>query len=197
MKVHGNLNLLGNQLIGATIGQEDFPTNPQIGRFLMKGKILYICVESESLPVWVPLMKSLNLLKYVQDTPALDWSITHNLNCNYPIVQVFDTDGEVVIPDSINCGTFNTVTISFSTPTAGVAIIQRGEEDGSEPVIYAYENDYTNSDTWVVNHNLGYHPIIQCVIGTDEVQPLNIVHNSNNQSTVTWSGAETGSVRCI
>lgn len=199
MEVHGNLDLLENNLLHAGFGTEtNFPTNPQPGRTCFKDKILYMCVEiSDSIPVWVPLTKPLNLLKYSQSTPALEWTITHNLNSNYPLVQVYDTSGNWILPDSINAGTFNNVTIVFNTPTAGVAIIQRGEEDGSAQPIYAFTASFTNSATWVVAHNLGYNPIIRCFIGQNEVQPATLVHNSVNQATITFSTAQTGTVRCI
>lgn len=199
VEVHGTLDLMENDITRAVFGIEtNFPVNPRPGRFMMKEKTLYLCVEvAGDLPVWVPLTKPLNMLKYVQPVAALEWTITHNLNSNYPIVQVFDSAGNVVIPDNINCGTFNSVVVSFNTPTAGVAVIQRGESEGSEQPIYAFEDSFTTSKTWVINHQLGYNPIIHVIVGQDEVQPQSLVHNTINQSTITFSSAQTGSVRCI
>lgn len=199
MEVHGNLDLMENNLVGAVFGLEtNFPTNPRPGRFILKEKTLYICVEiAGGLPVWVPLTKPLNMFKYVQPVAALEWTITHKLNSNYPIVQIFDTAGNVIIPDNINCGTFNSVVVSFNIPTAGIAVIQRGESEGAEQPIYAFEASFTNSTTWVVAHNLGYNPTIHIIIGQDEVQAQSIVFDSLNQATVTFSAAQTGSVRCV
>jgi hypothetical protein len=199
VEVHGSLDLKGNDLIGAVFGLEDnFPTDPRPGRFMMKGKVLYLCIEiADGVPVWVPLTRQITMLKFTQESAALEWTISHNLNVSIALVQVFDADGNVVIPNNINCTTLNQVTITFGLPTAGFAIIQRGEVDGATPPLYAFETSFSNSDTWVINHNLGYNPTIQCYIGQDMVQPVSIVHNSLNQSTVTFSTAKTGSVRCI
>lgn len=199
MEVHGTLDLKENDILHAVFGIEtNFPTDPRPGRFMMKDKNLYVCVEiSGGIPVWVPLTTHLNLLKYTQSTTALEWTITHNLNCNFPLVQVYDNDGNVIIPDNINAGTFNQVTVSFNVPTAGVAIIQRGEEDGGNQPVYAFNASFTDQSTWVISHNLGYNPIIQCIINGNEVQPVSLVHNSVLQATVTFSSPQTGSVRCI
>lgn len=198
MEVHGTLDLRDNDLVGAVFGIEtNFPVNPRPGRFIMKDKVLFVCVELiGGIPVWVPLTKALNLLKYNQSTPALEWSIAHNLNTNAVIVQVYDADGNVVIPDNIHT-VFNLVTITFATPLGGFALIQRGEEDGATPLVVAFQATFTNSDTWVINHNLGYNPVVNCYIGSDLVQPASLVHNSVNQATVTFSTPQTGSVRCI
>lgn len=199
MEVHGNLDLRENKLVRAGLEIEtNFPEVPTPGRVIMKDKTLYVCVEiAGDLPIWVQLTKPLNMFKYNQPVAALEWTITHNLNSNYPIVQVFDASGNVVIPDNINCGTFNSVVVSFNTPTAGVAVVQRGESEGSSQPVYAYEHTYSSSDIWVVNHQLGYNPIIHVIVGQDEVQPQSLVHNSLNQATVTFSSAQTGSVRCV
>lgn len=198
MEVHGALDLLGNDLKQVTFSPElNFPTNPRPGRFLFKDKTLYFCLEiDQGLPVWVPLIKDLSMVKYIQDTPSMEWVISHGLNTNYVISQVFDTSGNTVIPDNVNSGTFNSVVISFATPTAGVAILQRGDLFGASPAIYAFSGDYTGS-TWTVNHNLGYHPIVECIINAQVVQPVSISHASFNQAIINWSSIQTGSVRCI
>lgn len=199
MELHGNLNLLENDLIGAVFAIEtNFPANPRPGRFCFKDKVFYLCTEiAGGLPVWVPITQQLTMVKYVQSQAALEWTINHNLNSSDVLVQVYDSEGKWIVPDTINASIFNQVTISFSMPTTGVVIIQRGVQDGSAPPLIAFEEDFTNQTVWVVQHNLGYNPITRVIVNGQEVQPLSIVHDSTMQTTITFSSPETGSVRCI
>lgn len=199
MELHGNLNLLENDLIGAVFGiEQNFPANPRPGRFCFKDKVLYLCTElAGGLPVWVPLTQQLTMQKHIQTTAALEWTINHQLNTSDVLVQVYDSDGKWIVPDAINASVFNQVTVSFNMPMTGVVIVQRGVEEGSAPPLIAFEADFTNSTTWVVPHNLGYNPIIRVIIDGREVQPQSIVHDSTMQATITFSSPQTGSVRCI
>lgn len=199
MELHGNLNMLENDLIGAVFGIEtNFPANPRPGRFCFKDKVFYLCTEiAGGLPVWVPLTQQVTMVKFTQTQAALEWTINHTLNINSVLVQIYDIDGKWVIPDSINTSVLNRVTVTFNTPMVGVAILQRGVTEGANPPLLAFEQNFTNLDTWVVNHNLGYNPIIRVIIGNNEVQPLSIVHNSTMQATITFTSPQTGSVRCI
>lgn len=199
MEIKGNLNFGGNKMQNVAIEVDsNFPANPTPGRFLFKDKILYICTEIDNgLPVWVPLTQQLTMEIRKQATPALEWTFDHSLNINAVLVQVYDADGKWIIPDFIDVSVMNRVTVGFSMPTAGTVVIQRGETEGSVQPIVAYEQSFTNSATWVVPHMLGHNPIIRVMVGTNEVQPLNISYDSTMQATVTFSTPQTGSVRCI
>lgn len=198
MDIHGNINMQENALRNAVIGIDvNFPANPIPGRLVFKDKILYICTENDGLPVWVPMTKTLSMQKHVQAVDALEWTFAHNLNTNSVFVQVYDENGQWVIPDSININTFNQVTVGFSMPIKGTMIVMRGESEGSAQPLIAFEQSYNNLSTWVVPHQLGYNPIIRCIVGTNEVQPLNISYDNTMTATVTFSSPQTGSVRCI
>jgi hypothetical protein len=199
MEFHGNINLLENDLIGAVFGIEtNFPPNPRPGRFCFKDKVLYLCTElAGGLPVWVPLTQQLTMRKHTQTVAQMEWTINHGLNTSDVLVQVYDSEGKWVIPDTINTSVFNQVTVSFSLPMTGIVIMQRGITEGSAPPLLAHEEEFTNSDTWVVNHGLGYNPIIRVIVGGQEVQPYSIVHNSTMQTTITFTSPQTGSVRCV
>lgn len=198
MDVHGNVDMLGNKLKQVSLAEEDFPAVPTVGRFVFKNQVLYVCVDlSGGIPVWVPITSNLNMRKFVQAVPASEWIIVHGLNCNDVFVQVYDANGYWILPNDQNAGTFNQVTLSFNTPTAGTCIIMRGNDEGTAYPLIAYENSYTNQATWVVQHSLGYNPMIQCFINNQLVQPQSIVFNNLNQATVVFSSAQTGTVRCI
>lgn len=54
------------------------------------------------------------------------------------------------------------------------------------------------SDTWIVQHNLGFKPIIE-VSAFDggilkKAYPENVVHDNDNRVTITWSTPRTGFV---
>lgn len=53
--------------------------------------------------------------------PSMIWMINHNLSSENVIVQAFDTDKEVILPDAIKILDANTVRVSFNTALAGVA----------------------------------------------------------------------------
>lgn len=54
-------------------------------------------------------------------SPAATWTITHNLNSENVIVQAFDENKYVVIPNSIQIVSEDVVELKFNTAQAGVA----------------------------------------------------------------------------
>jgi len=60
---------------------------------------------------------------HIQSSPATTWTITHNLNNQYPIVQVYNTDNIMIIPEEVQGTNTNTTTIQFSFAMAGYARI--------------------------------------------------------------------------
>ncbi|SBV38369.1 hypothetical protein BN7874_199 [Phage NCTB] len=60
---------------------------------------------------------------HVQESAATTWVIAHNMNSELYIVQIFDENGKVIVPDDVETTDANTVTIVFnSTPTLGRAV---------------------------------------------------------------------------
>lgn len=53
------------------------------------------------------------------------YTITHNLNEDYPIVQVYDTNKYQVIPSSILATNANTVSIEFDSNFTGRVVIKK------------------------------------------------------------------------
>jgi hypothetical protein len=58
------------------------------------------------------------------------------------------------------------------------------------------EEPFTSASVIVVNHNLGYHPVVYVIIGNEDVG-ADIVHSSVNQLTVTLGTPQTGKVVCL
>lgn len=198
MKSLGNIDLQDNMLLNPVLKQvENFPEVPKVGHFIFKGQRVMICIEvADGLPVWAPLTAPLNTHIHDQPVASNTWTIPHKLNTSHVIAQVVGTDGKHVIPDEVQCN-FNETIITFATNQAGRAVLMIGNEDGSPRDNYAFEQDFTDSNTWTVNHMLGYNPLIRVFVGNQEVQPASITHNDLNTTTVTFSTPQTGYVRCV
>jgi hypothetical protein len=85
---------------------------------------------------------------FQQTTPQTTWSFQHNIGQRYPIFQVFDENGDVVVPSKIRAIDENNSEILFSLAQRGVIIASLGGGNGAV-------EQFTNSSLWVVNHNLG------------------------------------------
>lgn len=199
MKFYGHANLQQNELQNAVLSTlTTFPVTPVVGQFAFVNSIVFICVSSGSLPVWVPLTREITVYTHTQAANALTWSITHGLNTTAVNIQIFDGLSKVIIPNEIETTGPNTATVSFNSATAGRAVVVSGHFDGNVKPTYAFTHyQSTASTSWVIMHNLGYNPIVRVFIGDNEVQPLTIVHNTTNQVTITFSTAQVGYARLI
>jgi hypothetical protein len=56
---------------------------------------------------------------HIQTSSSSVWNITHNLNNQYPVVQVYNFDNTVILPMSISGSDVNTTIITFSFNTTG------------------------------------------------------------------------------
>jgi hypothetical protein len=79
---------------------------------------------------------------------ASTWSFAHNSGQQYPIFQVFDSNGLVVIPSQIRAIDEDLAEIIFPSPQTGRVIASLGGGNGTT-------QEFINSNLWTVNHNLG------------------------------------------
>ena len=68
---------------------------------------------------------------YNQSSAATTWSFAHNLNNQYPIFQVFDSNNEVIVPERIVAVSSTGSLIYFPVPVAGRAVASVGGMSGS------------------------------------------------------------------
>lgn len=199
MRHLGNIDLTKNQLQNAALQTlTTFPTTPVVGQLAFVNSIVFICVTAGSLPVWVPLTREITAYTHTQEAASVLWNVTHSLNTTSVNVQVFDGNNKVVLPSEVTTTGPNTLTIDFGSTQAGRAVVVTGHFDGNVKPTYAYTHYQSVANTtWSITHNLGYNPIIRVFIGTNEVQPSTIVHNSTNQVTITFSTPQVGYVRMI
>ena len=87
--------------------------------------------------------------------PSTSWQFDHNLGQRYPIFQVYDVDGKVLIPGEIVTVDSNTALINFSSPQTGKVIASLGTGP-------AGLSQYFDSNTvWTLAHNMGAdYPIV-------------------------------------
>ena len=65
----------------------------------------------------------LKTIRVSKTVPAIEWPIVHNHNSRYAIVQVYDFNGSLVIPDSVEIVNENAICLRFSIPIMGRAIV--------------------------------------------------------------------------
>lgn len=58
---------------------------------------------------------------FQQNSPSNTWTINHNLNNPYPLVQTYDSSNVMLIPQAISSSTNNTTIVSFSYAVSGYA----------------------------------------------------------------------------
>ena len=199
MKFYGDIDLSYNTLRNAVVEAVDgFPPIPLPGQIVFKNKVLYVCAEiSDNLPVWIPMSGEIDAIIHAQTEAASTWTITHNLNSSTVFVQIFDTGNRMVIPEDVDTSQLNVATITFATPQAGRGVVMLGSLSGLPKETVLYTQSFTNLATWVVNHGLGYNPVVKVYVDNYEVQPTSIVHDSTTQATVTFSIPRSGYVRCV
>lgn len=199
MRFNGSIDLAGNEAQRMNLEQvTNFPTEATPGRVIFKDGRVLACVEiNGGIPVWVPLTNSMNALVFDQDTLSNTWTINHEFNSAPVMVQVLDENNRVVIPEDIDLSVKNQVTVSFGIALRGKVIVMLGDFEGLPQPNVAYTQEFTALSTWVVNHGLGYEPIIRVFIGNQEVQPLSITHDSTIQATITFSDPQTGRIKAI
>lgn len=59
-------------------------------------------------------------------TNSSTWVVTHNLDTENAIVQVYDNNNFQVIPSTLRITDTNTVTVTFDTPLSGYAVVAKG-----------------------------------------------------------------------
>ncbi|HRH61219.1 MAG TPA: hypothetical protein PL045_11645, partial [Chitinophagaceae bacterium] len=62
------------------------------------------------------------------------------------------------------------------------------------PVADQQQQEFTNETSVIVTHNLGYKPFVQVLDADDVLIGCTVTHDSNNQFTVTFDGATSGTI---
>lgn len=129
MKFNGNINLQYNKIKEMVVqSEENFPTIPVVGRVAFVKHKLYMCVAlNATVPVWVPLTNKIDTFIHAQDSLSSVWTITHNLNTTIATLQIYDSTGSMIIPDSVRPISNNAMEVLLSTPITGKAVVLFGQ----------------------------------------------------------------------
>ena len=76
---------------------------------------------------------------HTQASPATTWTFSHNLNSQYLVYDVYDSNSNAIIPANVSASNANTLIITFGVATAGYAVATVG---GGLPFISASFNGY-------------------------------------------------------
>jgi len=138
---------------------------------------------------------------YEQASPAITWSITHNLNYEYPSVTVYDSNNKIIIPDEITSISENALTITFASAEGGWAHISRGvggatvnfENINIDSSRYLHTQP-TAATNWSVTHSLEYdYPSVTVYDNSDRVIiPEEITRVSNTRLTISFASPTSG-----
>jgi hypothetical protein len=126
--------------------------------------------------------------KLTQTVPAATWSFVHNIGDQFPAIEVYDNNNNVIIPSNIQAVDANTSTITFAYSASGTAVatLGGGINNNSGTVITIP----SASATWSLNHNLGEnYPIVTLWESGSRliIQPDNIRSVDMNSVIVTFT----------
>ncbi|MHA1420450.1 MAG: hypothetical protein ACTSPO_16155, partial [Candidatus Heimdallarchaeaceae archaeon] len=153
-------------------------------------------------------------MSHYQQFGSKTWTVPHNLNSPYVLVQPWIFTGataagaKIVQPDTIEMLDNNTVQLKFNESVRGVAAIAASGARGITYIETAYES--ASGATWDINHNLnldtplvsaGYTsppgPVVWCWENNFRVMPLinNMLSVGSDSQQVSWdSGIEGGAI---
>lgn len=150
---------------------------------------------------------------FTQAVGSTTWTINHGLDTRTPLVDIYDSSYNQLIPATIVSTDVNTVQITFSTAQTGYAIVSKGSGISSQIAVsasFATTASYASSvgvnfvqsspsTTWTINHNLNNrYPLVQ-TYGSDNLVliPQSISGSSVNTTIITFSTAISGYARVI
>lgn len=134
-----------------------------------------------------------NTTQFTQTTPTASWIIPHTLRTQSPMVQVYDSSYNQIIPNAVIGVDNGTVKIEFLTPTSGYAMISNGgglNPTGSTAIL----SQSAAAVTWSFSHNLNQkYPIFQVFDANDNVIiPAGIKALSISGSEIYFAAPTTG-----
>ena len=125
---------------------------------------------------------------HVQSTGATTWTVNHNLEYDYPNVTIWDSTGNVIIPDSIVRVSNNQLTIGFISNEYGWAHVSVGGISTGQADRFLYTQAVTAS-TWTINHSLNYKYVnVNVYDGNDEMLlPQSVTATNANTTTLVFA----------
>jgi hypothetical protein len=125
---------------------------------------------------------------HVQSTGATTWTVNHNLEYDYPSVTIWDSTGNVIIPDSIVRVSNNQLTIGFISNESGWAHVSVGGISTGQADRFLY-TQATTASTWTINHDLNYKYVnVNVYDNNDEMLlPQSVTATNANTTTLVFA----------
>jgi hypothetical protein len=125
---------------------------------------------------------------HVQSTGATTWTVNHNLEYDYPNITIWDSTGNVIIPDSIVRVSNNQLTIGFISNESGWAHVSVGGISTGQADRFLY-TQATTASTWTINHGLNYKYVnVNVYDNNDEMLlPQSVTATNANTTTLVFA----------
>jgi hypothetical protein len=121
---------------------------------------------------------------HVQSEGATTWTVNHNLEYDYPNVTIWDSTGNVIIPDSIIRVSNNQLTVGFISNESGWAHVSVGGISTGQADRFLY-TQATDETTWTINHGLNYKYVNVNVYDDNDEMLLPQTVTATNANTTT------------
>ena len=121
-------------------------------------------------------------------------NVSHNLDTEYPVVQIYDENRNQLIPDKIVSIDNNNIQVEFVTETTGFIVVMKGGHLlGSFGTV---ASNFTNETDITVNHNLNApSPFVQVYNEVNEqIVPLKVKVLDKDNVQVTFSTPRSGQI---
>lgn len=123
----GALQLSGGTLTGPVIARalgpgDSYDSGELIPKVYVDGLISQLNDEIQTLQNQLNAA-TVTTFKHEQQSPSISWAITHNLGSEDLIVQVYDANGYMMLPNNVQSTGTNTVVVSFEEQLTGTAVM--------------------------------------------------------------------------
>jgi len=176
---------------GSTVVSEVTTTHAISGSSTSTGSFGRVEVNSISASLYQGQIGS----RYVhsQTSDSATWTINHNIGHKYPVVTVYDSSDQMILPENGVATDSDTFTLSFNEAITGKAVVSVGGigENAGANYIHTQESANTN---WRVTHSLSQqYPNITVYDSNDQVIiPESITAASSNETDITFSDNQSG-----
>ena len=128
-----------------------------------------------------------------QTSDSTTWVISHNIGHKYPVVTVYDTDDQMILPETGTATDSDTFTLTFNEAIQGKAVVSVGGigENAGANYIFTQGSESTN---WRVTHSLSQqYPNITVFDENNEViLPETITATDSNHTDIVFSSGQSG-----
>jgi hypothetical protein len=116
-----------------------------------------------------------------QSTPAVTWSFAHNLGTQYPVITIYDTSGQVIIPQEIDGEDTNNLKIYFPTSQSGYATAVGGT---SALTYYSQSLTTASVNLNTITFTKGDSSTFDIVVNTGSIPTLQQVTTQGSSTTI-------------